>query len=96
MNMTKIDLDNMKEIYKKNNKEINQDVEDAMNNRIRVVADKLAENTKTVEDLTDDNVDAWKTLGNQSYKVYEEELNKLESNTRQEIQKMTGHEQHHR
>lgn len=90
MNMTKIDLDNMKEIYKKNNKEINQDVEDAMNNRIRVVADKLAENTKTVEDLTDDNVDAWKTLGNQSYKVYEEELNKLESNTRQEIQKMTG------
>lgn len=90
MNMTKIDLDNMKEIYKNNNKEINQDVEEAMNNRIRVVADKLAENTKTVEDLTDDNVDAWKTLGNQSYKVYEEELNKLEPNTRQEIQKMTG------
>ena len=90
MNMTKIDLDNMKKIYRDNGKEINQDVEEKMNDRIRVVADKLAENTKTVEDLTDDNVEAWKTLGNQSYKVYEEELNKLEPNTRQEIQKMTG------
>lgn len=90
MNMTKIDLDNMKKIYKDNGKEINQDVEEKMNDRIRVVADKLAENTKTVEDLTNDNVDAWKTLGNQSYKVYEEELNKVEPNTRQEIQKMTG------
>ena len=90
MNMTKIDLDTMKEIYEKNGKEITTEVEEAMNNRLRTVAEKLAETTQTVEDLTDDNKEAWKILSQESTDVYTEYLSKVPEETRKGIEKMTG------
>lgn len=90
MGMAKADLEAMKEFYSNNGKEITAEVEESLNNRIRIVGNKLVEETQTVENLTNDNVEAWRTMGEESYTVYAEELNKMTPELKNEIQKMTG------
>lgn len=90
MDMTITDLNLMKQEYIKNGKDINAEVQAAMDSRLKTVADKLAETTQTVEDLTDDNVEAWKILSQESTDIYAEYLKKVPEETRREIQRMTG------
>lgn len=90
MDMTITDLNLMKQEYIKNGKDINDEVQAAMDSRLKTVANKLAETTQTVEDLTDDNKEAWKILSQESTDIYAEYLEKVPEETRREIQKMTG------
>lgn len=61
-----------------------------LNGMLVLLRDKLIEQTKTVEDLTDDNIEAWQILAQGSKKEYEEALSKLEPEIRSEIQSMVS------
>lgn len=88
--MTSKDLELMKEMYEKSGIEITDVEKEAMERSLRITVEKLKEQTKAIEDLTPENVNAWKALGENNYEIYEEELNKMSPELRQELQRMTG------
>ena len=85
MDMTITDLNLMKQEYIKNGKDINDEVQAAMDSRLKTVANKLAETTQTVEDLTDDNKEAWKILSQESTDIYAEYLEKVPEEDRKSV-----------
>ena len=86
-----IDLANdRKRIWEENGVEINAEREKQLNNGIKMIANKLAEQTQTVEDLTPDNINAWKTLSEGSKNIYNETLSTLPQETQILIQTITS------
>lgn len=70
--------------------EINEETEKLLNAQVEIVANSLKEQTQKVEDLTPEIVEAWKALGENNYKIYQEKLNLLDPATKQKLQEMTG------
>lgn len=66
-----------------------QNAEQAKKN-LEDLATELADRTSRIENLGEDEISAWKTLGEQSYSVYEENLCKLSPTMAQNIQNATG------
>ena len=86
-----IDLANdRKRIWEENGIEINAEREKQLNNGIEMIANKLADQTQTVEDLTPDNINAWKTLSEGSKNIYNETLSTLPQETQILIQTITS------
>ncbi len=77
-------------VWEENGIEINETRRQQLEVGIKTLADKLVEQTNTVEELSDEQKEAWKELGNSSYEIYKEELNKLSPELRLEIEKATG------
>lgn len=62
----------------------------ASQNRLNELAKSLAEETSTVNGLTDEQKEAWKTLANNNVTAYAEGLSSLDENTKKEIEEATG------
>lgn len=83
-------LDFYKSIYVKFGNEIAiQNVEQAKKN-IQVLADELASRTSTIENLGKDEIEAWRILATNSYDIYSQKLNEMDSKMAQKIQDVTG------
>lgn len=80
----------LKERLIENNVEITEDTQKQLDAGIKAVADNLRQQSSTVENLTPDVVEAWKTLGENNYEIYQEKLNLLDPATKQKLQEMTG------
>ena len=77
----------IKEIYEKAGKEINEETKNSLDKRIRILGDKLVEQTNKVEILTPDQIEAWRKLAEGSEQIYNEKISQVGEDTRQEIQK---------
>lgn len=62
----------------------------ASQKRLNELAKSLAAETSTVNGLTDEQKEAWKTLANNNVEAYAEGLSSLDENTRKEIEQATG------
>lgn len=80
----------LKERLIENNVEITEDTQKQLDAGIKAVADNLRQQSSTVENLTPDVVEAWKTLGENNYKIYQEKLSQLSPEVQKEVQRMTG------
>lgn len=74
----------------KTNGEITANQQAQLDASVRATADALVEQTKTVYDLTPDNVGAWRDLGEYNYNIYQEKLDKLDPATRNALNNMIG------
>lgn len=79
-----------KKIWEENGIEINDTRKEQLEAGIKVLADKLAEQTTTVESLTDDQVEAWKLLAESSEQVYNEKISSVEEDTRLVLEALLG------
>lgn len=79
-----------KRIYKEAGKEINAEEEARLNSGIETLARKLAEQTTTVEDLTDDQINAWKALAEGSEQIYNEKISQVDEDTRLVLDTING------
>lgn len=80
------DLANQDEMNaKKNQAQI-----DAGNNQILKLAEQLAQMTSTTEEMTPQQVDAWKRLANDSYGIYSQIVSQMAPEMQQKIQDTTG------
>lgn len=86
LEMTLKDLEIMKKIYSDTGKEITKEEQEAMENRIRIVSDKLVEQTNKVEELTPEQKQAWKILAEGSTNVYNEGISSVDKDTAKKIQ----------
>lgn len=79
-----------KEFLKQNGVEITKEQEAQYDARLKAVAENLSETTKTIEDMSDDQKEAWKLIATESYDIYKQELKKLDPTVQQEIKKLVG------
>lgn len=82
--------ENTKVVFDELGKDIDEQTQARLDASVRTLADGLAEQTKTIELLTPDQIESWKLLAEGSYEIYEEELNKLDPEIRTELQNITG------
>lgn len=59
-------------------------------NDIKAIADQLRTRTSTVNQLSQDEINAWQQLAKNSFDVYVTELSQMDSTTAQKIMKATG------
>lgn len=57
---------------------------------LQALADELVSKTKTIGELGQDEIDAWKALATNSYDVYSKEISKMPKEMRDKIEKVTG------
>lgn len=88
LEMTIQDLEIMKQIYKENGKEITANEEEIMNNRLKIVGDKLVEQTNLLKNVTPELAKDWKTLAATSYTTYLEAFNGLDNDTKNIVKKV--------
>lgn len=84
-------LDNYQQIYAITGNKIANEQETQAKNNLQNLADELVSRTKTIGDLSADEVSAWQTLAKSSTKIYSEELEKLPETTREKIEQATGY-----
>ena len=58
--------------------------------KLESLTNSLLEQTSTVEELSDEQLNAWKAIANSSYEEYEKAMMKLPEATRKNIQEATG------
>lgn len=72
-------------------KKVTAEETQTLNGVLNLLAEKLTEQTKTVEDLTPENLEAWKTLAKGNYDIYKQTLlNNIAPEMRKTIQETTG------
>jgi len=79
-----------KRIYKETGKEINEEEEARLNSGIETLARKLAEQTTTVENLTEDQIEAWKVLAQNSEQIYNEKISNVNEDTKFALETILG------
>ncbi len=62
--------------------EINSETESQLNAGLKSLANNLAKQTKTIEDLTPDQIEAWKILAENSEEIYNEEISQINEDTK--------------
>ena len=80
------DLKNLDETNaQKNQKQI-----EASEKQLKNLAEELMAMTSTTEELTPQQIEAWKNLATNSYNIYKEYVNKMTPEMQKEIQEITG------
>ena len=79
-------LEIYKSIYKNTGNEIAEENQKQAQKNLQALADELASRTSTIEELSQDEIDAWTTLATEAHDVYEEELGKMPDDVRQKIE----------
>lgn len=75
---------------KQQGKEITADRKKAMDESVRITANSLTEQTKTVHTLTPEEVKAWNDLSSYSHDIYVEQISKLDPETQVLLDSLTG------
>ncbi len=84
------ELDKYKQMYERTGSEVEkQQMEQAQQN-LQNLANELADRTKTIGDLGNDEVLAWRNLANNSYDEYKNAISKMSPEMQQKIQDVTG------
>lgn len=84
------ELDKYKEMYERTGSEVEkQQMEQAQQN-LQNLANELADRTKTIGDLGNDEILAWRNLANNSYNEYKNAISKMSPEMQQKIQEVTG------
>ncbi|MCI9585268.1 MAG: hypothetical protein HFH45_01370 [Bacilli bacterium] len=77
-------------IEKNKGNEINTEIKSQAYSQLMLVAQNLTDQTSKVTELSKPLKTAWKTLSEENYDVYAEQLSKLSPEMRQQIQNVTG------
>lgn len=80
----------VKEIYEQSGKEINDETRKKLDERTKMLADKLLEQTNKVKILTPDQIDAWKKLAEGSESIYNEKISQVDEDTRLALETILG------
>lgn len=80
------DLQNQDQV----NAEKNQKQIEAGQKQLETLAQQLAQMTSTTEELTPQQIEAWKNLANNSYDVYSQTISQMAPEMQQKIQETTG------
>lgn len=80
------DLNNQNEM----NAQKNQSQIEASNKQLETLTQQLIAMTSTTEELTPQQIEAWKALANGSYDVFEDAISKLEPSMQEKLKKVTG------
>lgn len=84
------ELDKYREMYERTGSEVEkQQMEQAQQN-LQNLANELADRTKTIGDLGNDEILAWRNLANNSYNEYKNAISKMSPEMQQKIQEVTG------
>lgn len=83
-------LETYKDIYERTGNDIALKLKEQTEKNIEELAEQLTQRTSTIDKLGENEVSAWKTLGEKSYDTYKEQLQKMSPEMRTEIQKVTG------
>lgn len=79
-------LEIYKSIYENTGNEVAEESQKQAQENLQALADELASRTSTIEELSQDEIDAWTTLATEAHDVYEEELGKMPDDVRQKIE----------
>lgn len=80
----------VKEIYEQSGKEINDETRKKLDERTKMLADKLLEQTNKVKILTPNQIDAWRKLAEGSESIYNEKISEVEEDTRLALETILG------
>lgn len=83
-------LDNYKKIYENTGNEISLQQEQQAQKNLQELAEELKARTNTVNELTPQEIEAWKTLATGSYNTYYDTISGLPEELGNKIQEMTG------
>lgn len=86
----KQELTRYKEIYERTGDEIAKQSMDQAQQNLQNLASELSARTKTIGDLGEDEIRAWKALAIQSNEIYSQEIAKMSPEMQAEIQRVTG------
>ena len=75
---------------KNSGEEISEEKRNQAYAQLNILANNLAEQTATVEELTPELTDAWKSLAEQNYEVYAEKIRQMPPEMQTQIQNVTG------
>lgn len=85
-----IALEAYKQLYKETGEEVaKQNLEQSQKN-LESLAEELTARTNTINTLSEDEIEAWKTLANSSYDVYNEAISKMSPEMQSKIEEITG------
>ena len=81
------DAEKANDVYQQNilNSQLNTEQK-----KLESLANSLIEQTSTIEELTPEQLEAWKTISDSSYSIYSNSLMKLPKETRTRIEEATG------
>lgn len=79
-----------KKIWQENGIEINDTRRKQLDTGIRMTAEKLLEQTNTVERLTDEQIEAWRALAEGSEDIYNEKISLVKEDTRFALEAILG------
>lgn len=85
------ELEEWKSVYEVAGTELSKTQKANAENNLRELAQNLQDRTITVGKLGRDEYVAWKTLAESNYKIYSEQLDKMNPTLRQEIENLTGY-----
>lgn len=83
-------LEIYKKIYRETGNEVSKELKEQAQKNLEDLATNLKDRTKTVGDLGKEEIEAWKTLANNSYEVYTQKIAEMPPDMRQKIQELTG------
>lgn len=90
INTQQTELEKYKTLYEQTGSEVAKTAMENAQQNITNLANELIARTSTVESLGADEINAWKTLGTQSYDQYAQALSGMDTTVAQEIQDATG------
>lgn len=79
-----------KKIWEENGIEINDTRRQQLETGIRLTADKLIEQTNTVETLGEDEIEAWRKLAEGAESIYNEKISNVDEDTRLALEAILG------
>lgn len=84
------ELEIYKDMYKRNENELALQKQEQAKQNLQNLANELLARTSTIETLGKDEIEAWKTLANNSYEVYTDTMSKMTPEMQKKIQETTG------
>lgn len=85
------ELENWKTVYETTGGDIAKVQKEQAEKNLRELAQNLSDRTSTVKELGSDEYNAWKTLAEGNYRIYSEQLEKMEPSLRTKIENLTGY-----
>lgn len=85
------ELENCKATYESTESEILKTQKEQAEQNLKELAQNLADRTSTVKTLGANEYSAWKTLAEENYRIYSEQLGKMHPTLKEKIENLTGY-----